>query len=216
MNLPTELIFLAIDESSGRLSTNAASHISYALVAAFLMEIELQKRISIQNKDVIVVNPTAIEDFMIEDIFLEIKEAKRPKKTFEWIYQGFLYYDRFRKKIFRELMDKGIVGREESKVLTLFTMVRHPILRYDLQEQMLARIQRVLLKEQEPDDRTVYLLALIKFANLIKSLFGKEHRKEIEQKIDIFIRGNAFLKEIQDAIQEAESFNSSSATMIGV
>ena len=214
MNLPTELMFLSIDEGSGRISTNAAGHISYTLVAAFLMEIELQKRIDIQNRNVIILDPTPIEDFMIEDIFLELKEAKKPKKAYEWIYQGTVYYNRFRHTIFRYLMDQGIVGREESKVLTLFTMVRHPILRYDLQEQILARIQRVLLNEQAPDDRTIYLLALIKFGNLIKSLFGKEHRKEIEQKIDAFIRGHPFLEEIHQSITDAENLASSSAAMI--
>ncbi len=212
MNLPTELMFLSIDEGSGRISTNAAGHISFSLVAAFLLELHLLKRIDIQNKMLIVIDPTPVEEFVIEDVFLELKEAKRPKEPYEWIYQGIMYYDRFRNTIFRDLMEKGVVGREESKVLKIFTLVRHPILKYDLQEEILARIQRVLLNEQAPDERTLYLLALIKMSNLIKSLFGKEYRKEIEQKIATIIKENKFLKEIEDALEYAESIAASNAS----
>ncbi len=212
MNLPTELMFLSLDEGSGRISTNAAGHIAYSLVASFLMELRLQNRVEIQNKKLIVIDPTPVEDFMIEDVFLELKEAKKPKDIYEWIYQGTIYYDRFRTTIFKELMEKGIVGREESKVLKIFTLVRHPILRYDLQEELLARIQRVLLNEQVPDARTVHLLALIKMSNLIKSLFGKEYRKEIEQKIDVLIQGDAFIKAMEEALEYAEAVAASTAT----
>jgi hypothetical protein len=205
MNLPLELMILALDDESGKISSCAAGTLGYSLAGAFLMELILQRRIALENKKIVILNSEPLKDDILEDVFLEIKNVNKERNASDWISSGANYYSRFRDTLFRELMAKGIVDRVESKSMKIFTTVRHPIIRMDVKDEILARVQSVLLDEIEADGRLVCLLSLMKTSSLVKSLFDKEHRKEIETKIAEITKNSNMEKAILEAIQAAEA-----------
>ena len=74
----------------------------------------------------------------------------------------------------------------------------------NVKDEILGRVQSVLLYEIELDDCMICLLSLMKTSNLVKSLFDKEQRKEIESKIADLTKNCKMEKIILDAIQAAE------------
>jgi golgi phosphoprotein 3 len=202
MLLAEELLLLSLDDESGKLSTSVGGYLGYALAGAFLIDLQIQGKIAIDaKKKVKITDPSPVKDDILQDMFLELKSAKKPKNIQDWIYELGNYYNKFRDLLFHRLREQGILGRFEKSAMKIFSFVRHPLLKPEVKIEILERIQSLILKEREPDDHTVGLLSLIKSSNLLNSLFAKDFRKQAIKRIDELIISEKIGKAVADLIE---------------
>jgi len=113
-------------------------------------------------------------------------------------------------KIINELVAKGILKRQEKKILWLIPVERFPT--KDPIPEVLSRIaiRRIVLENEEPDKRSLALLSLIKASNLIDELFLKEERRQAANIIDDYIKNEKIGKVVSDINNEVTAIIASS------
>jgi hypothetical protein len=200
MLLAEELVLLALDDESGKLATSTSGYFNYALAGALLLDLVLANKIDIQNKKVLVLNPQPMDDELLQMAFQPILESKKPKDIGDWVYKIGNNYAVLRDTISHRMQNAGILGREEKKVLKIFTSVHHPILKPDLKYAIFQRIEPILMAQAPASDRDIALLSLLKCANLINSLFTKEFRKQISEEIKKIVKNEKIGKAVSDLI----------------
>jgi hypothetical protein len=75
------------------------------------------------------------------------------------------------------LIEKGILRREEHKILWVFTSKHYPAQDLRPETELRTRVHAAVLEGAEPDDRTRSLLVLVHACNLVSELFEKPERK---------------------------------------
>lgn len=200
MLLAEELVLLALDDESGKLSTSTSGYFNYALAGALLLDLMLANKIDVQKKKVIVLDSQPLNDELLQMAFQPIIEAKKPKNIDDWVYKIGNNYNDLRDNLSHRMQKAGIIGREEKKVLKIFTSVRHPILKPDVKFAMFQRIEPILMAQTPASDRDIALLSLLKCANLINSLFTKEFRKQISDEIKKIVKNEKIGKAVSELI----------------
>jgi hypothetical protein len=80
------------------------------------------------------------------------------------------------------LVSRGVLDERRHKILGLFPSTRYAELDPSPEQELRARLRRVLVDGEEPDDRTVELLGVLVPLDMIKRLFRGGERRPANQR----------------------------------
>ncbi|GAA3121558.1 MULTISPECIES: GOLPH3/VPS74 family protein [Nonomuraea] len=177
VTIAEELLLLALSEDKGKLLINAAT-LDLALSGGILAELALAGRVTKDGKKLAVATPDPVGDRELDAALERIANDKA--RTPEWWVRK-LQTDDLRDRLLTRLANTGVLARERTKALGIFTVTRWPELdsavEADIRERMTA-----VLAGATPDPRTTALIALAKAAGLDRKAFpdaGKARVKEL-------------------------------------
>ena len=202
MLLAEELLLLVMDDKTGKISVSSAGTINLGFAGAMLMDLGFRESI-ICNEKILRTNKNAIiDDPILEKIFNEIKKKENLDISY-WIKYISNNYNSYRIEIIKRFEEEGIIDRLIVKELKIFRRVLHPLLIPEVKLNLKKAIQAVILGNDQPDERIIGLLALIKSCNLIKSIFQKEHWGEISGKINDLIKSEHVNEKLRKFLHES-------------
>lgn len=202
LTLAEELLLLGLDNQSGDILVSVSTSLPYGLAGAILLDLYLMERIEFANNSIIVKNSTDTGNEVLDEVLNLIKikiENKGPKY---WIRTINSSVEDLSDRLIEGLVKKGILKKEEKKILWIIPVDRFPT--QDPLPEVHTRIlvRSIVLENQEPNERTVALLSLIKATNLIDELFLKEERKQASNIISEFISNENIGKAVADITEE--------------
>src|SRR5262245_46096827 len=121
VNLAEELLLLAYDDG-GRIQAGGPA-LDFGLAGGLLLELTLVGRLDLDKGRVVVVDPAATGDAVVDQALAEISADDRRRTPQDWV--GRLGRD-VRERVLVDLVNQNILRRERDKVLWVFPRTRYP------------------------------------------------------------------------------------------
>ena len=201
-----ELMLLALRNKTG---TVATGYVEYAIAAAVLAELLLERRISIDESRkhlVDLCDARPIGDPIIDECLEKMEAARRRGSLKTWVSR-IARIAKLRHKAARRLCDRGILRADHDTILFVFTRRIYPELNPEPEKKIIGRLREAIFTDVEKlDPRTVVLVSLANAVGLLGANFDrrelKTRKKRIAQITNGELTGKA-AKELIDAVQAA-------------
>jgi golgi phosphoprotein 3 len=204
LSLPEELMLLALHDEKGTVVSSASLALNYGLAGAILMELTLSGHIASRGDNLHVAKTRHDRNDLLNDALKLIRQSERDRKAKHWIN----YLSRkikIKDQLLERLIKQGILCREEHKILWVFNANRYPTKDTKAELEVRSIIRDVVLKNQQPSERTVVLLALVQACSLVSEVFDKEDRKQAESKIKKIVESNEIGKAVSQTVTEIQA-----------
>ena len=170
-----ELLLLALDDEKGTIVDKTS--IKYGLVGALLMDLALMNKIDTDLENLMIVDTSPTGDDVLDDVLTQIAQSNRTRTTAYWLVHLSQNSNTIKERLLDRLIQKGILKREEQKILWVFARRRYPVRDDKEEKEVKTRIREVILSDSIPDSRDVVLISLIKGCYLVDEIFS---HKEID------------------------------------
>ena len=208
-----EIILLLLEEERGELAPYLPQHtLDLVLAGAVLMDLALDDRIDTDLEQLILVDPTPLEDDLLDPILLEIAQTRQVHDTSYWILQTAKRGDEIRDKALERLVKRDILEAEtEGDPKGLFTFSRrvsrvrrYPVFEGKTVEDIRLRIMRVLFSDDIPDPRDIAIICLADASGVFERILSKEEQAEVQERIELVRRMDLIGRSVTEAIRELE------------
>ncbi len=198
LNLAEELLLLGLETETGELMLNVTTSLPYGLAGALLLELFNYDRLEFADNKLKVKDDTPVGDAVIDEAFALIKKSKDSYDSKYWVKKIISDMSELTDKIMNNLVAKGILKKEEKKILWIIPIDTFPMKDPIPTVHTRIRIREIVLEDIKPDRRDIALLSLVKATNLIDELFLKEERKQATNIINDFIESEQIGKAVKD------------------
>ena len=205
LTMPEELLLIAYDDQTGKMSRPAPTYIHYGLAGAILMELTMRGCLDFQNKKVVVVENADAGDELFNNYlqFLKQKQKGKAKSLYHYVRALGTYIKRHKKYLLfmERLVEQGILKREETKFL-FFTKEVYPSIDAKEENAIRARLKKALRQDvKEIDEQTFTLIALLRACRLNGLVFSKEEDRAAKHKITEMMKNSLHGEAVSNAIQ---------------
>jgi len=201
--LYAELMLLALHDEKG---TANAQKADVAAAAGGLLELLLQGTLAVDDDGVVDVNDaTPTGDAVLDMILSEVASSTKPRKLKSWMKR--LAKGETRVAAIQRLVDDGVVADESTKVLGVFDRSAYPEIDPQPEAEIVARLRRAVLDNEDPTERTASLLGLAKATKLLGAAFSRQelrsHKGRINEVMDEYELVNKAAAQALAAVESA-------------
>ncbi|WNM29181.1 GPP34 family phosphoprotein [Streptomyces sp. Li-HN-5-11] len=201
VTLGEEVMLLSLDGESGTVKERQACQC--AVAGGVVLELAMAGRVSVDQGRITVLDTTPTGVRLLDDrlrmIDVWAAGKSRPPKVTEWLTKD-------KRKVLdaavESLVERGLVSRQQHQVMGLFPVRRFPAADGTAERELRARLEELVLRRAEPDDRTVGLVALLHGAKLHRLAFPDLPRKEVTPRMREISEGQWASESVRKAIQE--------------
>lgn len=209
LSLFEELFLLSMDDENGIVINSADKALGYGLAGAVLAELALLDKIRVDDsRRLELVDSSGTADEIMADVLRQIKESSRPRKFSYWINQVNGKPKKFRQRLARNLVAKGLIHQEEEHFFGVSPSPTniHQVTpsKYEIKNRLRAGI----LAGGDLDLHDMALLNLARGSKLLNLIFTKDERRAAKRCVhEKFVRealGNPVAQTIEE-IEQAVS-----------
>jgi hypothetical protein len=216
MSLPEEFLLLAYDEDGTPLTDG--TRLDNGLGGAILLELALARRLDIEDKRVVVLDPRPIGDALSDEALARIGE-ERARKPGHWVTK---LSKQARPRILEKLVAEGVLTVEKDRVLWVFPRTKYPSANGEppaAEADARERIRAAVLGTGEVEPRTAALCALVAATELDRKILAGLDRKLVKTRLKEISEGawaadavRRTIEEIQAAVMVAIIASTTAAT----
>ena len=115
LRFPEELMLFLLKNDKGEFAYVLDLSLKCALAGAVLMDLALDHRIDTDLHQLVVVDPTPLQDDLLDPTLARIVEATETRDTRYWIEQTIEHADEIRECALSRLVERGTLRREENR-----------------------------------------------------------------------------------------------------
>ncbi len=204
LTLLEEFLLLALNDQTGQIYPLAPSTLDCAAAGAVLMDLTLRNRVDNDLRDMFVVDSTPYGDDILDPILrmMALSPVLTPQPISHWMRQLAEEAPAYREKALRRLESRGIVKRQNFKILWVFGKRRYPLVDDKEMREVKLRILSVVLGDEVPAPRDVMLTALAESCDLFRHILSSEEIRSAAPRIAQVARmdliGQAVAKGVAD------------------
>ena len=205
-----EIVLLALDDKKGKFVELPPLALDQALAGAALLELAFLNRIDTDLTHLTLVSDKPTGDRMLDPILTEIAAAQDKKDAKHWV--GVISADgqKIREGALVRLVERGVLKREEKKILWVIPGRRYPMIQNQEEEEVRKRIRRVVVEGAIPSPRDVVIISLASACQLLRTVFSDadllKYSPRIAEVAKMDLIGRAVSKsvaEVQEAVMRA-------------
>lgn len=186
LSFAEELLLLALDDEKGTIVDKTS--VKYGLAGALLMDLALANKIDTDIENLMIVDASPTGDDILDDVLAQIAQSKGTRTTAYWLVQLSQSSSTIKERLLDRLMQKGILKKEEQKILWVFARRRYPVRDDKEEKEVKTRIREVILSDSIPDSRDVVLISLIKGCYLVDEIFSHKEIDGVKERIEQIAR----------------------------
>ena len=205
-----EIVLLALDDKKGKFVDLPPLALDQALAGAALLELAFQNRIDTDLTHLTLVSDKPIGDKMLDPILKEITRAKDKKDAKHWVGVISADGEKIRDAALAKLVEKGVLKKEEKKILWVIPGRRYPMIQNKEEEEVRKRIRKVVVEGEVPAPRDVVIISLSSACQLLRTVFTDaellKYSPRIAEVAKMDLIGRAVSKsvaEVQEAVMRA-------------
>ncbi|GAA2393796.1 hypothetical protein Cme02nite_64570 [Catellatospora methionotrophica] len=180
LSLAEQLVLLSYDDATGR-PLVPINHIDCGIEGAVLLSLANAGRIVIRRGHVEVADHTPTGDPSQDAALDEISDDNKGHAPDWWIYH--LASPHHRQRLLDNLVGKGVLRREDHRVVGVFHRPRYPMIDPTAEKAMVDRIRNVVNRIAEPDRDSVSLLALSHTMLLDRHYFPEINHDDMRHRV---------------------------------
>lgn len=199
--LPESLLLLATDDETGEIDTKSGA-LGYGLAGATLLELLLRGKLDTSDDKLVISERTPTNHAALDHALSRIEESK-PRKVKDWV--GRLGRDHVQDLVLGELIEQGVLRREEHRILWVIPHGRFPAIDATEERAVREAIRAAVVEGVTPEPGVSALIGLLEACKLTDHLFSKEERKAYQARLDEIARGEAMAAEVSQVIAEMQA-----------
>ena len=191
ITLVEESVLLALDDQTGALRPMPVLAFGYVLAGALLSDLALAGRVDTDPEKLTVINDEATGDALLDDALRQIAEEKTPQTTAHWLTVLSRDARRIQEAAIERLVERGVLRREERKLLWVIAERRYPTVDNHERIEVLTRLAKLILGDALPEPRDAILISLLTGGGLAEHIFtgptydARRDRLETLARIDL-------------------------------
>ncbi|GAA4939843.1 GOLPH3/VPS74 family protein [Actinoplanes utahensis] len=200
MNLMEEFTLLAFDDDGRKIVDS--TRLDYTLGGAILLELALAERIEVVDKKVVVRDPSATGDELLDQSLTRIATDTKSRKPGHWVQK---FAKGTRQRVLDDLVAAGVLRAEEGKFLIIFPQTRYPSAAGGepvVETEARARMRAAIEGTGEADPRTSALCALVAASDTSRKVFADLDRKLVKRRLKEISEGAWAAAAVKRAIEE--------------
>lgn len=209
--LSQDLILLALNPQTGKTRFSWYAALEYGLVGSLLLDLVLRGKLEIDNDNrVSGANAGNTGDEFLDRHLNEILASSRPRTARFWVTRWRRRYRWFQPIVLQNLVDLGVLQRQEQRILGLFPTQRYFLTDESIQREIVQQVCAAVLEGTGLDSRMAALISLMHASHLTDAVFRPEERPEARSRIRAIAEGELVGKAVSKAI-----FTIQAATILG-
>jgi len=182
LSLAEELLLLALHDEKGTVLMTGSTGLPYGLAGASLIELIDAGLLRVEGKTLSAAASGTAHDDVLDGILAQVRSAQRARDLKYWVSRIGRSGGKIKARVADRLVGKGILQKEEHRVLLIFPTTRFPQVNPMPEYGARERIRAALRGMTPPDERTAALIGLAYASDLIGRLFEKSERREAKKK----------------------------------
>ncbi|MHA2298800.1 MAG: GOLPH3/VPS74 family protein [Candidatus Hodarchaeales archaeon] len=200
--LAEDLLLLALHDEKGKKESSVHSLV-YGLSGGLIAELALLKKIRLVDSKIEMIDHTPTGNELLNAALQIITKAKNDKEIKNCLADVSKGIKNLQELLTSRLINQGILYLKEDKFLGIFTRMRYPTRSPEIEMDLRDLIRKVLLYDQEPDDRTLLLISISKACKVLPVLFiSKNERKIAEKRADELTEREGIAQSIKEIVDE--------------
>ncbi len=167
-----EIVLLALDDAHGALLPMPTMALSYAVAGAVICDLALANRIDTDPDQLVLLSREPIGDPLLDRALTTIANAKTPLRVSGWLNVFSEDARNLETAALDRLVARGILRREEKKILWVFGQRRYPTVDNQERTEVRTRLAALILGDELPDPRDAILLSLLTASHLAGKIFS--------------------------------------------
>ena len=209
--LSQDLILLALNPQTGKTRFSFYAALEYGLVGSLLLDLVLQGKLEIDNDNRVIGAITGnTGDEFLDRHLNEVLASSRPRTARFWITRWRRRYRWFQPVVLQNLVDLGVLERQEQRILGLFQTQRYFLTDESIQREIVQQVRAAVLEGIGLDSRMAALISLMQASHLTDAVFRPEERPEARSRIKAIAREELVGQAVSKAI-----FTVQAATLLG-
>ena len=213
LSIAEEIVLLALDDETGKLSTRLPVHsLRNAVSGALLMDLAFENRIDTDLHRLIVIDAAPLGEPVLDDVLAQIASDEEERETGHWVHLIAGEYETLRPQLLDRLVARGILSQREGRLSWLHGVRRYPTVDDRPQRDVKQRITDTLASEVIPHPRDIAIICLADACALWRSVIDErelaEAKPRIEQIVKMDLIGQSVtstIRELQDATRGEEA-----------
>lgn len=210
LSLSEELLLLAIDDTTGKVSSPTPDALRYGLAGAVLMDLLIAGRLDLVDEKLVLTDATPIGDAVLDDAALEIGRNEKAGDARYWVDK--LGRDHLEERVLERLVERQILRKEEHRIVWVIPVDRYPTANPAPEREVRERVRAVVLDEAAPDPRTATLIGLMKACNLTTLVFSRDEQRRYGRRLDQIAHGDAVGQAVSRAAAAAQAATQAAMT----
>ncbi|MBI4781777.1 MAG: GPP34 family phosphoprotein [Oscillatoriophycideae cyanobacterium NC_groundwater_1537_Pr4_S-0.65um_50_18] len=217
--LSQDLILLALNPQTGKTRFSWYSALDYGLVGSLLLDLVLQGKLEIDNDNRVIgaihashgqatAGNTGNE--FLDQRLSEVLASSRPRTARFWVTRWRRRYLGIQPIVLQNLVDLGVLERQEQRILGLFPTQRYFLIDESIQREIVQQVRAAVLESIGLDSRMAALISLMQASHLTDAVFRPEERSEARSQIKAIAREELVGQAVSKAI-----FTVQAATFVG-
>ena len=199
-----EIMLLLLNDESGKFVDLPAPSVEYALAGAVLMDLALEGRIDTDPERLFVIDPTPVDDDLLDPALARIVQSTEMHDTLYWIGQMVAYAGENRECSLARLVERGILRREDDRFLWVFRTRHYPVIDDKPVRDVKLRIMGVLFSDEIPDARDIVIISLSDACGIFGGLFSGRELKTAAPRIEQIRKMDLIGREVSKAVRSIE------------
>jgi golgi phosphoprotein 3 len=185
LHLYEEILLLAVHDEKGSFHSSMHSH---ALAGALVTELVLRDRLRVveasrKRSFLEAASLKTTGDPLLDEVLERVGTAKRRAQVKTWVGR-IAGTRRLRHRAAERLVERGLLARDEGRILGIIPRVRYPTADPGPEERLVAAMRDALMDDGPSHPHLAVLLSLTASSGILRHLFGRkvlrERRKRIE------------------------------------
>ncbi|MBN8564444.1 MAG: GPP34 family phosphoprotein [Leptolyngbya sp. UWPOB_LEPTO1] len=208
--LSQDLILLALNPQTGKTRFSWYSALDYGLVGSLLLDLVLQGKLEIDNDNRVIGaisalrNPAGITgntgNEFLDQRLSEVLASSRPRTARFWVTRWRRRYLGIQTIVLQNLVDLGVLERQEQRILGLFPTQRYFLTDESIQREIVQQVRAAVLEGIGLNSRMAALISLMQASHLTDAVFTPEERPEARSRIKAIAEGELVGKAVSKAI----------------
>jgi len=202
-----EFLLLALDDSAGQFYSFARSSLDCAVAGAVLMDLTIRNRLDNDLKDMFIVSTRPVGDDILDPVLetMALAPVMTPHPITYWLRQLSDEGEALCEKALRRLEQRGILKREDKKILWVFGSRRYPIVHDKEMREVKLRILGVILRDDIPSPHDMMLTALGHACGLFRHILSSQELAAALPRIELVARMDLIGQAVAKAVTEIEA-----------
>ena len=178
-----------------------------------MLDLALRGRIDVMDGKVVVTEASPTSDLVLDALLARIAADPKRRAPKHWVTKA---QKGARAAVADRLVASGALRRESRKVLGVFPVTRLPAGDPAPEAVSRARLDGVVLRGLEPDDRTAGLAALVHVTGLQRAVFPDSDRKMVKARPAKLATGAWVATAVQKAVQDTAAAAAAAVVVVVV
>ncbi len=203
ISLAEALLLLATDDQTGKISTNSGA-LNYGLAGAVIVELVEGGRLTAVG-DVLHHSGDSVTGNEVGDRAVSTIAESKLRDAKYWVKK--LASNKLRDEILDGLIERGLLRREERRILWIFPADRFPAVDSSAERGIREDVRNTVLGNGSATVRphTAALIGLLHGCGLDGTVFSRQERKHVKKRIEEIAKSDAMGDTVAKVVKDAQA-----------